>query len=346
LRKARKGGFFPYQDEQTERGWEMSRVGMSLHRVLLSKAVFGLLSLVMLVAMGQSAQAAGKVGILIPRSSGVVWEYEEAYGRHIGKHFKVPEELEVFIKETLDDRASRMKGLRELLENEVEMLIVFGSSGALEASTEFEDLPIVFIGSYDPVEMGLVKSLKKPGGNVTGVTGTTILAVLIEAVLEVTEANELGVLYNSDNKDSVAELHELEEMSKKTSFTLRPIDLQGLAIGETPQVFEGTEFILMTTGCCNDDQMIFRLDKLLKPVACWTPTSLCDGAVFSYTLDLEDTMLAVADLTKNIVAGGRPARLPVRIVKKRRFVIDMQKANQLSLDIPFSVFKHATSVSK
>jgi len=219
-------------------------------------AALAFIGVLLLAVDSQPVYAAKTIGMLIPLNSGVTREYEEAFARHLKKYFLVPEEVKTLAEKTEDNPEARIRGIHNLVDQRVDVLICFGSSATAEAAEISGQIPIIFVGSQNPLTAGLVKDQEKPGKNITGVTGPISLIVLLKAVVEVTTAKNVAVIYNPGSEDSLAEMKEIVEMGKKMALEVRPVDLLNRRPSETSQLLDPVGFVLMTTSCCRDVDFI------------------------------------------------------------------------------------------
>ena len=218
-------------------------------------------------------------------------------------------------------------------------------------------IPIVMVGGgADPVEAGLVESLARPGGNVTGITnlstelGGKRLELLKEAVPKLAR---VAVLYDPADPSSVLEVKEvLPVAARALGLTIQPWEVRaadgfekvfaalnkqrpdGLYVGGGPLMAANRKRIA-------DFALKSRLPSMYV-----TREFVDAGGLMSYGADLADSYRRVAYYVDRILKGAKPADLPVEQPTKFEFVINLKTAKQIGLTIPPEVLARATKLIK
>jgi putative ABC transport system substrate-binding protein len=243
----------------------------------------------------------------------------------------------------------------ELVRRQVAVIAAPGSTlGVLAAKALTTTIPIVIATGVDPVKEGLVASLARPGGNVTGVTtlgvevGSKQLQVLHELV---PSATALAVLVNPANPPIAEpttntmrtaartlgiELHVLNASTERdldVAFaTLAQLRLGGIVIG--PDLFFG-----------NRPQQLAALAlRHAVPAIFYTPEFAAAGGLMSYGGSLTDLYRLAGVYTGRILKGEKPADLPVQQATKVEMAINLKTAKALGLTIPETLLATADEV--
>jgi putative ABC transport system substrate-binding protein len=216
-------------------------------------------------------------------------------------------------------------------------------------------IPVVMVGQgADPVEAGLVESLARPGGNVTGITnldlklGSKRLELLKEAVPKVVR---VAVLYDSANSVSVREVKEaLPVAGRALGLTIQPWEVR--AAGGFDKVFAelnkqrpdglyvlGGPLIFANVKRVADFALKSRLPSMYS-----NKELVHAGGLMYYGADVADSYRRVAYYVDRILKGAKPADLPVEQPMKFEFVINLKAAKQIGLTIPQSVLYRADRV--
>ena len=246
----------------------------------------------------------------------------------------------------------------ELVRLKVDIIIVAGGSGSIRtAKNATKTIPIVMSGSgLDPVEAGLVESLARPGGNVTGFTdlsghlGGKRLELLKEAVPKVAR---VAILYQADNPRNTFELKEvLPVAARALRLTIQRREVRDAddfervfaALNkERPDGLYVPGDPLMTA---NQKRTIgFALESRL-PSMYSNREAVEAGGLMSYGADIADSYRRVAYFVDRILKGAKPADLPVEQPTKFELVINLKTAKQIGLTIPPSVLYRADKVIK
>jgi putative tryptophan/tyrosine transport system substrate-binding protein len=253
------------------------------------------------------------------------------------------------------DRASELAA--ELVRLKADIIIVAGGIIWIRAAKNAsKTIPIVMVGAgNDPVEAGLIESLARPGGNVTGLTnlsgklGGKRLELLKETVPKVTR---IAVLYEPATPANRGELKEVQSVAPALKLTVQPWEI-GTADG-FEKVFAGLNkerpdglHVLGSPLLNNNQKRIadFALKNRL-PSVYQNREAVDAGGLMSYSADLADSNRRVATYVDRILKGAKPADLPVEQPTKLELVINLKTAKQIGLTIPPNVLARADKVIK
>jgi putative tryptophan/tyrosine transport system substrate-binding protein len=243
----------------------------------------------------------------------------------------------------------------ELVHLKVDIILVAVGATIRAAKNATKTIPIVMAAPpADPVEQGLVESLARPGGNVTGVTNLTLhlsgkrLELLKEVV---TKLAGVEVLYESANPTNVLELQEaLPAVARTLGLTLRPRELHGP--NELDKIFAALnkrrpDGLLLLGGPlirANEKRIAeFALRNRL-PLMNFYRDSVDAGGLMYYGADVAYSYRRVAYFVDKILKGAKPADLPLEQPTKFEFVINLKTAKQIGLIIPSNVLARADRV--
>jgi putative ABC transport system substrate-binding protein len=246
----------------------------------------------------------------------------------------------------------------ELVRLKVDIIVVpSGITQIRAAKNATKTIPIVMLGlSADPVEAGLVESLARPGGNVTGLTtlsrelGGKRLELLKEAVPKLAR---VAVLYESANRPSEIEVKlDLPVAARALGLTVRPWEVRNADGFE--KVFaalskERPEGLYVTTGGlinANQKRIVGFALKSRLPAMYSHGEAVDAGGLMYYGADIADSYRRVATYVDKILKGAKPADLPVEQPKKFEFIINLKEAKQIGLTIPQKVLARADKVIK
>jgi putative tryptophan/tyrosine transport system substrate-binding protein len=247
----------------------------------------------------------------------------------------------------------------ELVRLKVDIIVVSAGGGYIQAvKNATKTIPIVMTGvGTDPVKAGLIESLARPGGNVTGLTnlnpelGGKRLELLKEAVPKVTR---VAVLYDPANTPSVIEVKEnLPVPAGALRLTIQPWEVRGgddfdralAAMGkQRPDgLYAAPSGPLMIT---NGKRIADFALKSRLPSIYGRREFVDEGGLMSYGADIADSYRRVAYYVDRILKGAKPADLPVEQPTKFEFVINLKTAKQIGLTIPPEVLARANRLIK
>ena len=225
------------------------------------------------------------------------------------------------------------------------------------AKNATKTIPIVMLAlSADPVEAGLVESLARPGGNVTGITtlsrelGGKRLELLEEAIPKV---GRVAVLYEPAVRPSQIEVKEILPVAARSlGLTIQPWEVRG--VDDFDRVFaemgkQRSDGLYVTTGTLMSANQKRIADFALKsrlPSVYGSREAVDDGGLMYYGADLVDSYRRAAVYVDKILKGTKPADLPVEQPTKFEFVINLKTAKQIGLTIPQSLLYRADKVIK
>jgi putative ABC transport system substrate-binding protein len=243
----------------------------------------------------------------------------------------------------------------DLVQQRVAVIVaVDGTATALAAKAATATIPIVFIVGADPVELGLVASLARPGGNMTGVgalalgTAAKRLQLLHELV---PAAADIAFLRNPTNPYYAA-LETAELQAAAGVLGLRLLLLNASSPGEIEVAFAnlvaqrasafllGTDPFFMTAR----DQLVALANRHAVPAIYPFREDAVAGGLISYGTSLPDAFRLVGSYTGRILSGNKPADLPVQQVTKMEMVINLKTAKALGVSTPLPLLGRADEV--
>jgi putative ABC transport system substrate-binding protein len=225
-----------------------------------------------------------------------------------------------------------------------------GLAAVRAAQAATSNIPIVFTSGSDPVAAGLVTSLNRPGGNVTGagLMSTNLVAKRMEVLRELMpDAKSIAVLANANNPSARFEIEEAEGAARVLGFKIRIERADGepdlaRALGSVAQ--ERTDALLVATDPFFES-VRSTLVALASQHAIPTIYALREyaiaGGLMSYGASITDIYRQAGVYVGRILKGERPADLPVTQPSKFEFVLNMKTAKALRLEIPTSILLRA-----
>jgi putative ABC transport system substrate-binding protein len=316
------------------------------------RTFIGSLALGTLAAPLAAKAQAGKVwriGVLELRSRALNANFD-AFRQGLQEFGYVEGQNFVIEYRSADGRPERFPGLAtEMVRLKVDLILTRGTSAALAAKNATRTIPIVMLASSDPVGTGVVASLARPGGNVTGLSGFTreLAAKRVQLLKEIVpRAARIAVLLNSGNLSS----------------SWKEIQAAARSQGVRPE--------LLDTGKSDDlehafDAIRLRVDALLVATTDVTPSRLFipdlaakhrlpamyisraavdAGGLISYGANYPDLYRRAAVFVDKILKGAKPADLPIEQPTTFELAINLKTAKALGLTIPPSLLQRADQV--
>jgi putative ABC transport system substrate-binding protein len=245
----------------------------------------------------------------------------------------------------------------ELVRLKVDIIVLAGGLIPIQAAKKAtKTIPIVMTGiGADPVKTGLVESLARPGGNVTGITNleTHLGGKRLELLKEtVPKLARVAVLYDPAVPAARQVKDDLPVAARALGLTIRTWEIQ--AEGDFEKVFaavnkERSEGLYASSGLlitANRNRIANFSLKSRLPSTYGVREAVDAGGLMYYGADLADSYRRIAGYVDRILKGAKPAELPVEQSTKFELIINLKTANQIGLTIPQSVLYRADKVIK
>jgi putative tryptophan/tyrosine transport system substrate-binding protein len=252
-----------------------------------------------------------------------------------------------------EGRNDQLPGLvAELVRRQV-AVIVCNVTAASAAKAVTSTVPIVFATGDDPIAEGLVVSLNRPGGNITGVSflGNALGAKQVELLHELLpSATTIAVLVDTNYQGSVSGLTDVEAAAHSLGQQLvalhasseRDLDLASATLAQQRAdalIVLGAAFFLSRR-----DQIIALAAKHGLPAIYQVPDFVAAGGLMSYGASIRDAYRLVGVYTGKILHGAKPADLPVQQSTKLELIINLKTAKALGLTVPLTLQARADEV--
>jgi putative ABC transport system substrate-binding protein len=254
-----------------------------------------------------------------------------------------------------EGRLERLPELaRELVASVPDALLAATTPAAVAAKAATSTVPIIIVAVADPVGVGLVQSLARPGGNVTGITNIAAentgkrLEILKEIV---PAASRVAVLVNPEDPNATIQLQNAQAAAHSLRIELRPI-VEVRGAGDLERAFatalqEGAGAAIRMVDPLNTalaQQTAEAAARHRLPVIYAFRYNVVAGGLASYGTDLTSQFGQAADLMDKVLKGAKPADLPVQQPTKFELVINLKTAAALGLTVPQSILARADEV--
>ena len=241
----------------------------------------------------------------------------------------------------------------ELVSLKVDVIVTAAGEAGLASKRATSSIPIVFATAPDPVRLGLVTSLARPGGNVTGVISLSseLGGKRLELLKQIVpKASRIAVLVDSENRSSEFILSDAESRAKSLGVTVQKVDARG------PKEFDAA-FLAMKRARADAVALAVntpfvahrkRLAELAVshrlPMMAAAREYAEAGALLSYGTDYRERFRLAATYVDKILKGAKPADLPVEQPTKFELVVNLKTARAIGLTVPQSVLGRADEV--
>ena len=253
-----------------------------------------------------------------------------------------------------DNKLDRLPVLaNELVSLKVDVILVVSTPAAIAAKNATKTIPIVFFNVGDPVDAGLVDSLARPGGNLTGLTNLAVdlagkrLELLKETIPKL---SRVAVLWNPQNPASAQQWKESHFPARELGLQLYSMEISNDDIHEGPfkEAIKARSAALAVTQdalfVANRKRIAELSIKNRLPVIYPRADFVESGGLMSYGADRAEPYKRIAVFVDKILNGTKPADIPVEQPMKFEFVVNLQAAKQIGLTIPPNVLVRAGKV--
>jgi len=253
-----------------------------------------------------------------------------------------------------EGRSERLQALAaELIAQRIDLIVALGGPAAAAAKQASATIPIVVLSAGDVVETGLIASLARPGGNVTGVNdpAAALSAKRLEILKEVVPAaTRVAVLWNADNYAMTLRYREIEKAAQLLGIVIEPLGVRepddfDVALAAMTRV-RPDALMMVTDALTNlNRQRVLDYAATRQIPAMYEFGSVVQaGGLISYGSDQDDNFKLTAGYVAKILKGAKPGELPVEQPNRYFLVINLKTAKALRLTIPQSLLLRADEV--
>jgi putative ABC transport system substrate-binding protein len=308
------------------------------------------------IAEAQQPKKVPRIGFLdnstasgIAVLSDAFWQELRKLGWIEGKNITIEYRFSEQKRERLPELAA------DLVRLNVDLIVTTGDPPALAAKGASTTIPIVMVNTTDPVGDGLVASLARPGGNVTGLSslGTELNTKRLEVLKDaIPKLARVGLLRGTGGGiASLAQLKEIRRAALALKLKLEEIETQpkGLesAFQTAKQKQVGAIVPISSRSLFAERKRIVEFaGKYRLPAIYFQKEFVDEGGLMSYGTDFDDLFRRAAVYVDKILKGAKPADLPVQQATKFEFVINLKAARQIGLTLSPEFLSRANKVIK
>ena len=306
-------------------------------------------------SIGQQQGKLRRIGHLSGSSKAANKVLMDAFREGMRAHGHVEGQTFIMDERYAEGNFERLPSLiQELIQLKPDALLVATTPGNLAAKAATSTIPIVFVLVADPVGAGIVPSLARQGGNVTGVTN--IVAELgvkrLELLKEIfPNASQIAIMVNPNDQNTPLQMRYAEEGARRLGIKLGPI-LEVRNPGDLEKAFEAASKANALAAVRMIDPLVFMLRKQTAalsvkyrlPMIFPSQEDVDDGGLLSYGANAPDQFRQAATMVDKILHGTKPAAIPLEQPTKFDLVINMKTAKALGIKFPNSILVRAKKV--
>ena len=307
-----------------------------------------------LVARAQEAERVRRVGVLMNSANGAFGQPRaDAFQQELQRLGWIDDRNITVEYRWGEDRFEQFAAIvAEFVRLDVDVNVTVGTPATLRAKEATSVIPIVFVGSRDPIRTGLVASLERPGGNITGISNQNpnIASRRIKLLQDIVpDLSRLAILANADDVSGALEVHDAMQAAGALGIDVIASEIR-LAEDIAPALanLHGPALALYVVADALTNTHASEISALA--LAARLPTIyafrqlLKSGGLLSFGLDGLAQYRGAAALVDKILRGVRPADIPVAPPAKLELVVNLNTANALGLAVPRNLLATADEV--
>jgi putative ABC transport system substrate-binding protein len=333
---------------------------ISEYEVMPMKNIFRLIAILITlvvcvpIAQAQRSKKADRVGILsgvseVPQIFGGFRQRLHELGYVEGKNIS-------FERRYAAGDVDRLPGFAaELVKEQVDVIVTAGTPATVATKKSTVAIPIVMLNVADPVGTGLVASLARPGGNITGLSSLAVdlsgkrLELLKEAFPKL---NRVALVWNSEDRAMTLISKRVQSAAPALGLTIQPLGVRdpddlGKALVKISQDLPDALFTIADRlTALHEKQLLDFAVKNKLPTMSEDEVFVTGGWLMAYGPDRPGMWGRAASYVDKILKGTKPADLPVEQPMKFEFIVNLKAAKQIGLTIPPTVLARADKVIK
>jgi putative ABC transport system substrate-binding protein len=305
-----------------------------------------------LTARAQPGDKVPRIGLVSPfsRTDSTLWNRAFRQGlRDLGWIDEKTISIEYRYADGISDRLPEL--IADLIRRKVDLIVTSVTNDALAAKHATKEIPVVMVAAGDPVATGIVESLARPGGNITGFSqmNPELVGKRLELLKEIMpNPSPMAVLWNPEDPISVISWDEVQLSARKLGIEVRSLPVRSsgelsnaldeAARARTLAIMPNPVFVTnlkRIADFCSENRLpsVFHLREFAEV-----------GGLLSYGVDRTDLFRRAASTVDKILKGAKPAELPIQQPTKFELVINLKTARGLGLSVPDKVLAFADDV--
>jgi putative tryptophan/tyrosine transport system substrate-binding protein len=307
-------------------------------------------------AEAQQSAKAPRIGLLLQGTSTSLMTRLEGFQQALRERGYVEGKNIALEQRFDDDREERLPELAaDLVRLRVDVIVAAATPAVMAAKQATATIPIIIVHSADPAALGLVTSLPRPGGNVTGLSSASPdysgkqLELLKEAVPKL---SRIAVLWNAANPGTAIAFREMQDAVRVLKLALQSLEVRrsedlAPAFKNMPKQRGMGLVTLLDPLVVSQRARIVELASESRSPAIYPQKEFVEaGGLMAYGADLTDSYRRAAIFVDKILQGAKPAKMPIEYPTKFTFTVNLKTAKQIGLTMPPNLLARADKVIK
>ncbi|NLU52417.1 MAG: ABC transporter substrate-binding protein [Clostridiaceae bacterium] len=237
---------------------------------------------------------------------------------------------------------------QKFVRNKYDLIIAIATPSAQTVKNETNEIPIIFSACTDPVGAGIVTSLEKPGGNVTGTSDAVSAEMIMELARKITPGiKTIGALYNLSEPNSVSVINDLKNYAGNNGLTVVEATVTSTAdIQQAVNSLTGKSdaiFVPIDNTVASAMKVVAETaTKAGIPVYVGADSMVKDGGLATYGINYEILGKETAKMAIEVLNGKNPGDIPVKLMTDMDIYINQDTASKLGINIPQDILSEAT----
>lgn len=306
--------------------------------------VLALISLSVTAALAQPM-----VAVVVPGNLPRYQEIHKAFTDILAKAGFSEDKVKLVVQKPNADNMSLANSIRRMASAGAQVIITYGSQATAIAVKEAPKSPLLFADVYDPVGLGIVKTMESPGVNRTGAGSKTIPAILLNTLNSFRKVQKIGILYNNEEAASILQKQEFSDMAAKAGVSIESAQATSSAklAAALESMLDKVDAIYLTE-CFSCQEMAKELvsratEKKIPVIGQFGGLADAGGLVSLEVDPIEQGNLTAVDALQ-VLNGKDPLVLAVRPATKHGALINMKTAAALGIDVPASAKAKASKI--
>ena len=239
---------------------------------------------------------------------------------------------------------------KQLVSNGNDIVVGIATPAAQGLASVTKDLPVIMAAITDPIGANLVKDLKNPGGNITGVSDHNPAQQQVELIKALTpDVKTIGSLYSSSEDNSKTQVEEFKEYAEKAGFKVETFAVPSTnEIASTVNVMTSKVdaiWVPIDNTIASAFPTVVSSNQTAKKPIYPSATAMVEaGGLASVVVDQRDLGVATGKMIAQVLKGAKPADTPVNVFSTGKSVVNKKLAKELGITIPESILKEAGQV--